>query len=215
MTSKPEARLQELGLTLPPPPKPVAKYKTAVLAGGLLYVSGHGPARISDKTPVTGRVGADLTTEQGKESARAVGLNILSTVRNTLGSLDKVKRLVKTLGMVNCTADYKDQPQVINGFSELMAEVFGEDAGVGARSAVGMGRCRATSPSRSSAFSRFRSSGKSGWTRRAAAAISPRWRPPHPTNTRSFSTPSAARWTCCSTSSSARRWTSATSPWRA
>jgi enamine deaminase RidA (YjgF/YER057c/UK114 family) len=139
MTTKPEARLQELRLTLPVPPKPVAKYKTALLVDGLLYVSGHGPARINDTTPVTGRVGADLTTEQGKESARAVGLNILSTVRNTLGSLDKVKRLVKTLGMVNCTADYKDQPQVINGFSELMAEVFGEDAGVGARSAVGMG----------------------------------------------------------------------------
>jgi hypothetical protein len=94
---------------------------------------------ITDKTPLQGRVGADLTTEQGKECARAVGLNILSTVRATLGSLDKVKRLVKTLGMVNCTADYKEQPQVINGFSELMAEVFGEDAGVGVRSAVGMG----------------------------------------------------------------------------
>ena len=137
--SKPETRLQELHLTLPAAPKPMAKYKTAVLAGNILYVSGHGPAKITDKTPVVGRVGADLTTEQAKESARAVGLNILSTVRHTLGSLDKIKRLVKTLGMVNCTADFKDQPLVINGFSELMAEVFGEDAGVGARSAVGMG----------------------------------------------------------------------------
>ncbi len=146
MTSKPEARLQELGLSLPPPPKPVAKYKTAVLAGGLLYVSGHGPARINEKTPLAGRVGADLTTDQGKECARAVGMNILSTVRNTLGSLDKVKRLVKTLGMVNCTPDYKDQPQVINGFSELMAQVFGEDSGVGARSAVGMGSLPANIP---------------------------------------------------------------------
>ena len=82
---------------------------------------------------------AQLTTEQGKECARAVGLNILATVRDQLGSLDRVKRLVKTLGMVNSTADFKDHPQVINGFSELMAEVFGEDAGVGARSAVGMG----------------------------------------------------------------------------
>ena len=134
-----EARLQQLHLTLPPAPKPVAKYKTAVLAGNMLYVSGHGPAKITDKTPIAGRVGAELTTEQGKESARAVGLNILSTVKATLGSLNKVKRLIKTLGMVNCTADYKDQPLVINGFSELMAEVFGEDAGVGARSAVGMG----------------------------------------------------------------------------
>ena len=133
MTTKPEARVLELGLTLPTPARPVARYKMAVLADGLLYVSGHGPARITDKTPVTGRVGGDLTTEQGKESARAVGLNILSTVRNSLGSLDRVKRLVKTLGMVNCTPDYRDQPQVINGFSELMADVFGEDAGVGAQ----------------------------------------------------------------------------------
>jgi enamine deaminase RidA (YjgF/YER057c/UK114 family) len=139
MPSKPETRVQELHLTLPPPQKPVAKYKIAVLAGKLLYVSGHGPAKLDAKSPVVGRVGADLTPEQGKEAARLVGLNILSTVRNTIGSLDKVKRLVKTLGMVNCTADFKEQPQVINGFSELMAEVFGEDAGVGARSAVGMG----------------------------------------------------------------------------
>ena len=137
--SKPETRIQDLHLTLPPAPKPMAKYKTAVLVGNMLYVSGHGPAKVSDKTPLAGKVGVDLKTEQGKESARAVGLNILSTVRATLGSLDKVKRLVKTLGMVNCTAEFKEQPQVINGFSELMAEVFGEDAGVGARSAVGMG----------------------------------------------------------------------------
>jgi enamine deaminase RidA (YjgF/YER057c/UK114 family) len=139
MPSKPETRLQELHLTLPPAPKPVAKYKTAVLAGNLLYVSGHGPAKLDASSPVAGKVGADLTPEQGKLAARLVGLNILATVRETLGSLDKVKRLVKTLGMVNAPADFKDQPQVINGFSELMAEVFGEDAGVGARSAVGMG----------------------------------------------------------------------------
>src|SRR5258708_24735323 len=139
MRSKRETRIQELHLTLPEPPKPVAKYKTAVLVGNILYVSGHGPAKLDAKSPVAGRVGADLTLEQGKESARLVGLNILATVRNTLGSLDNVVRLIKTLGMVNCTADFKDQPLVINGFSELMAEVFGEDAGVGARSAVGMG----------------------------------------------------------------------------
>jgi enamine deaminase RidA (YjgF/YER057c/UK114 family) len=139
MPSKPETRIQELHLTLPEPPKPVAKYKTAVLVGNMLYVSGHGPAKLDAQSPVTGKVGLDLTLEQGKESARLVGLNILSTVRNTLGSLDKVKRLVKTLGMVNCPPDYKDQPQVINGFSELMADVFGEENGVGARSAVGMG----------------------------------------------------------------------------
>jgi enamine deaminase RidA (YjgF/YER057c/UK114 family) len=138
MPSKPEVRIQELHLTLPPPPKPMAKYKTAVLVGNILYVSGHGPAKVDGKSPVAGRVGADLTLEQGKEAARLVGLNILSTVRNTLTSLDNVKRLVKTLGMVNCTPDFKDHPQVINGFSELMADVFGDDAGVGARSAVGM-----------------------------------------------------------------------------
>ena len=138
MPSKPEARIQELHLTLPNPPKPVAKYKTAVLVGNMLYVSGHGPLK-EDKTMITGRVGAELTTEQGKLAARQVGLAILSTVRATIGSLDKVKRLIKTLGMVNASPDFKDHPQVINGFSELMAEVFGEDAGVGARSAVGMG----------------------------------------------------------------------------
>jgi enamine deaminase RidA (YjgF/YER057c/UK114 family) len=139
MASKPETRIQELHLTLPPAPKPMAKYKTAVLLGNRLIVSGHGPAKVTDKTMIEGKVGDKLTLEQGKEAARGVGLNILSTVRATLGSLDKVKRLVKTLGMVNCTPDFKDQPQVINGFSELMAEVFGEDAGVGTRSAVGMG----------------------------------------------------------------------------
>ncbi|HEV3079409.1 MAG TPA: RidA family protein [Gemmataceae bacterium] len=138
MPSRPETRIQELHLTLPAPPKPVAKYKTAVLAGNMLYVSGHGPLKPDGKM-VLGRVGADLSLEQGKEAARVVGIAILSTVRNTLGSLDKVKRLIKTLGMVNCTADFKDHPAVINGFSDLMAEVFGDDAGVGARSAVGMG----------------------------------------------------------------------------
>ena len=135
----PEARLKEMKLTLPPAGRPMARYKMAVRAGNMLYVSGHGPVKITPETPVTGRCGADLTMEQGKESARAVGLNILATVRDQLGSLDRVKRLVKTLGMVNATPDFTEQPFVINGFSILMAEVFGEDAGVGARSAVGMG----------------------------------------------------------------------------
>jgi enamine deaminase RidA (YjgF/YER057c/UK114 family) len=136
MASKPESRVQELHLVLPPAPKPVAKYKTAVLAGNMLYVSGHGPLK-EDKTMITGRVGADLNLEQGKAAARQVGLAILATVRATIGSLDKVKRLVKTLGLVQCANEFRDQPQVINGFSELMAEVFGDDDGVGARSAVG------------------------------------------------------------------------------
>src|SRR6516225_4626233 len=137
MPSKPEARIQELHLTLPPPPKPVAKYKTAVQVGNMLYVSGHGPLNADGSSFMSGRVGDNLSLEQGKEAARLVGLAILSSVRNTLGSLDRVKRLVKTLGMVNATPGFQDQPQVINGFSELMAQVFGEDAGVGARSAVG------------------------------------------------------------------------------
>lgn len=134
-----EARLKELNLQLPNAPKPVAKYKTAVQVGNMLYVSGHGPAKIDANSPVAGKVGGDLTLEQGQESARLVGLNILATVRTALGSLDKVKRIVKTLGMVNSPPNFLDHPKVINGFSELMAQVFGEDAGVGARSAVGMG----------------------------------------------------------------------------
>ncbi|HEY1190489.1 MAG TPA: RidA family protein [Gemmata sp.] len=133
--SSPEKRVQELHLTLPPAPKPVAVYKTAVKVGNLLYVSGHGPLK-EDKTLITGRVGDKLTLEQGKEAARQTGLAILATVKDTLGSLDKVKRLVKTFGMVNCTDDFLDQPKVINGFSELMKDVFGEE-GIGARSAVG------------------------------------------------------------------------------
>jgi enamine deaminase RidA (YjgF/YER057c/UK114 family) len=139
MASKPEARLTELQLTLPPAPRPVARYKPALLVGNLLYVSGHGPAKLTPQSPVAGRLGQELTVDQGKESARLVGLNILSTVRNTLGSLDRVKRLVKALGMVNAAPDFTEHPQVINGFSDLMAQVFGDDAGVGTRSAVGMG----------------------------------------------------------------------------
>jgi enamine deaminase RidA (YjgF/YER057c/UK114 family) len=131
----PETRVQELHLTLPPAPKPVAVYKTAVRHGNLLYVSGHGPLK-ADRTLITGRVGESLTLDQGKDAARQVGLAVLATVRDALGSLDKVKRLVKTLGWVNCTTDFTDQPKVINGFSELMKDVFGEDAGVGARTAV-------------------------------------------------------------------------------
>jgi enamine deaminase RidA (YjgF/YER057c/UK114 family) len=138
MATSAEARLKELGLTLPAPGKPMARYKMAVRVGNMLYVSGHGPAKLGDNTPTFGRCGSDYTVEQGKECARAVGINILATVRDQLGSLDKVKRLVKTLGMVNSTPEFTQHPAVINGFSDLMADVFGEDAGVGARSAVGM-----------------------------------------------------------------------------
>jgi enamine deaminase RidA (YjgF/YER057c/UK114 family) len=135
----PETRLKELGIVLPEPPKPMAKYKPTVQVGNILYVSGHGPAKIDGQKMVLGKLGAKLTLEQGKASARLVGINILATVRSALGSLDKVKRLIKTLGMVNSAPDFLDHPFVINGFSDLMAEVFGEDAGVGARSAVGLG----------------------------------------------------------------------------
>ena len=124
-----------LDLTLPPAPKPVAVYKPAVKVGNLLYVSGHGPLK-EDKSLILGVVGKDLTTEQGTAAARQTGLAILATLKDTLGSLNKVKRLIKSFGMVNCTAEYADQPKVINGYSELMKDVFGDD-GVGARSAVG------------------------------------------------------------------------------
>jgi len=133
-----EARVRELKLELPPAPKPIAVYKPLVIVGNLAYVSGHGPLK-PDKTVITGRVGSDLDLEGGKLAARQVGLAILATLRSELGSLDRVKRLIKTLGMVNSAPNFLDHPKVINGFSELMAEVFGPENGIGARSAVGMG----------------------------------------------------------------------------
>lgn len=134
----PEARLAELKLELPPAPKPVGVYKPLVIAGQMAYVSGHGPLK-PDKSLITGRVGADLDLEKGKAAARQVGLAILATLRAELGSLDRVRRVIKVLGMVNCTPDFGQHPAVINGCSELFAEVFGPDAGIGSRSAVGMG----------------------------------------------------------------------------
>ncbi len=132
-----EAKIQELGLELPAPQVPAGTYMPIVQVGNLIYVSGHGPLN-ADGTQIQGRVGDDLTEEQGTAAARVVGLCILSTIRNYLGSLDRVERLVKALGMVNAAADFKRHPKVINGFSDLMVEVFG-DQGRGARSAVGMG----------------------------------------------------------------------------
>ncbi|MBS0266579.1 MAG: RidA family protein [Planctomycetes bacterium] len=132
-----EAKLIELKLELPPAPKPVATYVPCVQVQNLVYVSGHGPLKV-DRSLITGVVGADLTEEQGKEAARVTGLAILATLKNYLGSLDRVVRLVKALGMVNAAPDFKNHPVVINGFSDLMVEVFGEP-GKGARSAVGMG----------------------------------------------------------------------------
>jgi enamine deaminase RidA (YjgF/YER057c/UK114 family) len=133
-----EARIAELKLELPPAPKPVAVYKPLVIAGNIAYVSGHGPLK-PDKSLILGRVGADLDLAAGKLAARQVGLAILATLRAELGSLDRVKRLIKVLGMVNSTPDFRDHPAVINGCSELFADVWGRDHGIGARSAVGMG----------------------------------------------------------------------------
>jgi enamine deaminase RidA (YjgF/YER057c/UK114 family) len=132
-----ESRVSELKLELPPAPQPVATYVTAVRQGNLLYVSGHGPLR-PDKSMITGKVGADLDIAAGHAAARQTGLAILATLRTHLGSLDRVVRLVKVLGMVNSTAEFSEHPKVINGFSDLMVDVFG-DVGRGARSAVGMG----------------------------------------------------------------------------
>lgn len=133
-----EANLLQLNVALPPAPTPVAVYKPLVIAGNKAYVSGHGPVQ-ADGSLIVGRVGADLTLEEGHAAARQVGLAILATLRKHLGSLDAVKRVIKVLGMVNSAPDFYDHPKVINGCSELFAEIWGKDNGVGARSAVGMG----------------------------------------------------------------------------
>ena len=133
-----EARIIELNLELPPAPKPAGVYRPIVIVGNMAYVSGHGPVK-SDGTMTVGRVGDELDEQGGYPAARQVGLAILATLRSQLGSLDRVKRIVKSLGMVNAAPDFKKHPAVINGYSELMGEVFGEENGIGARSAVGMG----------------------------------------------------------------------------
>jgi enamine deaminase RidA (YjgF/YER057c/UK114 family) len=131
-----EQKLKELGIILPESPKPLANYVRAVRTGNLLFVSGHGPYN-DGKTLISGKLGKEVTIEEGYKTARNVALNCLASIRAALGSLDKVKRVVKLLGMVNCAEDFKDQPQVINGASDLLVEIFGE-AGRHARSAVGM-----------------------------------------------------------------------------
>ena len=133
-----DQRFAALNLELPPAPKPVGVYKPIVIVGNLAYLSGHGPLR-PDKSLIIGRVGADLSLEEGKLAARQVGLALLATLLAQLGSLDRVARVIKVLGMVNATPDFEQHPKVINGASELFAEVWGQDNGVGARSAVGMG----------------------------------------------------------------------------
>lgn len=131
-----DKKLKELGVELYPPTKPMANYVKVVRTGNLLYFAGHGPTR-ADNSNVTGKVGKDLTLEQGYDAAKQTGIALLSTLKGEIGDLNKVKRIVKVLGMVNCTQEFTDQPKVINGFSDLMVSVFGEK-GKHARSAVGM-----------------------------------------------------------------------------
>jgi len=140
-----EKKLKELGIELAPVSSPVANYVNAVRTGNLLFLAGKGPRAGKDGKRVLGKVGADLTVEQAYEQARSVGLDLLAVMRSELGSLDKVKRVVKVLGMVNSAPGFADHPRVINGFSDLMVEVFGEN-GRHARSAVGMGSLPAGIP---------------------------------------------------------------------
>ncbi|HEX5175822.1 MAG TPA: RidA family protein [Chthoniobacteraceae bacterium] len=133
-----EDRLRELNVALPPAPKPMGVYKPIVVCDRLAFVSGHGPLR-PDRTLISGRVGAELTLQEGYAAARQTGLAIIATVRQHFGSLDPIRRVIKMLGMVNATPEFVDHPKVINGCSELFAKIWGSDYGVGARSAVGMG----------------------------------------------------------------------------
>lgn len=133
----PEAKLQELGLQLRTPSAPVANYVNAVRTGNLIFLAGKGPLQ-SNGEYITGKLGADLTIEQGYEAARITGVNQLSVLKAELGNLNKVKRIVKVKGMVNAAPDFTDHPKVVNGYSDLMVAVFGE-RGKHARAAVGMG----------------------------------------------------------------------------
>ena len=137
MEKLPSEKVKEMKLELPPAPKPAGVYRPILVVDGFLYVSGQAPVK-KDGALMQGRVGDNLTIEEGKIAARQVGLTMLSTIQTHFGDLNKIKRLVKVLGMVNCTPDFQKQPLVINGFSELMAEVFGKENGIGVRSAVGM-----------------------------------------------------------------------------
>ncbi|RBL89544.1 RidA family protein [Chitinophaga flava] len=138
MENKAEEKLAALGLELPPAPTPLGVYKPYLIDGKYLYLSGHGPVQ-SDKSLIIGRIGRELDMEQGKLAARQVGLTMLSTIKTHVGSLDKVKRVIKVLGMVNCTPEFERHPYIINGCSELFAAIWGEENGIGVRSAVGFG----------------------------------------------------------------------------
>ncbi len=133
----PEGKLRELGITLPEVSAPVANYVNSVRTGNLVYLSGKGPLK-PDGTYIEGKVGDDLTIEEGYEAGRLTAIQSLASLKAELGNLNKVKRVIKVLGMVNCAPDFRDQPKVVNGYSDLMVEVFG-DRGKHARSAVGMG----------------------------------------------------------------------------
>lgn len=138
VNATPDVAFANLNLLLPPAPLPLGVYKPYLIDGNHLYVSGHGPFR-DDKSLIIGRIGQDMDIEEGKLAARQVGLSILSTIKTHLGSLDRVKRVIKVLGMVNCVPEFERHPYVINGCSELFAQVWGDDNGIGVRSAVGMG----------------------------------------------------------------------------
>jgi len=132
----PEAKLKELNIVLPNPPQPVANYVNGVRTGNLIFLAGKGPKRV-DGTEITGKLGQDITIEQGYEAARLTAINQLAVLKDMLGDLNKVKRIVKVLGMVNSDPNFVEQPKVVNGFSDLMVDVFGEK-GKHARAAVGM-----------------------------------------------------------------------------
>jgi len=134
----PEEKFAALQLELPPAPKPVGVYKPLLIDGKHCYVSGHGTVK-SDGSLIKGRIGKDMSPEEGKLAARQVGLAILATLRANVGSLNRVKRVIKVLGMVNCVPEFERHPFIINGCSELFAEIWGQDNGIGVRSAVGMG----------------------------------------------------------------------------
>lgn len=138
MSLNPQEKFESLGLSLPPAPQPLGIYKPYLVDGKYLYLSGHGPVQ-DDKSLIIGRIGEDMDIEAGKLAARQVGLTMLSTIVTNFGSLSKVKRVIKVLGMVNCTSDFLKHPYVINGCSELFAEVWGQENGIGVRSAVGFG----------------------------------------------------------------------------
>ncbi len=137
MSQTPDEQLQQTGFILPPQPKPGGVYKPFLQSGNLIYVSGHGPV-MEDGSLIKGKVGLDINADAAKLAARQTGLTILATLKSNLGSLDKIKRVIKVFGMVNCTLDFEQQPYVINGCSELFAQIWGDD-GIGVRSAVGMG----------------------------------------------------------------------------